>query len=107
MSFVAPCDPDFLDFLATGETGIGKSTLVDSLFKRNLGDEPVTHRDGPVQLVSRTHDLEEPGVQLKLTVTHTEAYGDQIDKRQSVDPIIEFIEAQVQYTPTMNMYIFL
>ena len=63
-----------------GETGIGKSTLVDSLFKTSLPDHPQTHANEQVDLRVSTFELVESGVRLQLTVAETIGFGDQLNK---------------------------
>lgn len=64
----------------TGETGIGKSTLIDTLFNTNLKDKKSSHFYSNVGLKIQTYKLQENNVQLKLTVVNTVGYGDQINK---------------------------
>ena len=42
-------------FLFLGETGIGKSTLMDSLFKEDFKDTPVSHKQPDVKLSHNTY----------------------------------------------------
>ena len=56
------------NILCVGETGIGKSTLVDALFKTNFEGEVSTHRLGRVALNSNTYQLMESNVKLTLTI---------------------------------------
>lgn len=64
----------------TGETGIGKSTLIDTLFNTNLKDKKSSHFCSNIELKIQTYELQESNVQLKLTVVKTVGYGDQINK---------------------------
>lgn len=64
----------------TGETGIGKSTLIDTLFNTNLKDKKSSHFYSNIELKIQTYELQESNVQLKLTVVKTVGYGDQINK---------------------------
>lgn len=47
--------PLFPFFLFLGETGIGKSTLMDSLFKEDFKDTPVSHKQPDVKLSHNTY----------------------------------------------------
>ncbi|XP_005872993.1 PREDICTED: septin-12 isoform X1 [Myotis brandtii] len=72
------------NIMVVGQSGLGKSTMVNTLFKSKiwkstpsglvLGSTPQT-----LQLHSMTHVIEEKGVKLKLTVTDTPGFGDQIN----------------------------
>lgn len=69
-----------LSFCFSGETGLGKSTLMDTLFNTKFEGEPATHTQPGVQLRSNTYDLQESNVGLKLTIVSTVGFGDQINK---------------------------
>lgn len=71
---------DNASMFVTGETGIGKSTLIDTLFNTNLKDKKSSHFYSNVGLKIQTYELQESNVQLKLTVVKTVGYGDQINK---------------------------
>lgn len=63
-----------------GETGLGKSTLIDSLFNTSFGERTSTHFQPNVRLKAQTYDLQESNVRLKLTIISTVGFGDQINK---------------------------
>ncbi|MEQ2174325.1 Septin-6, partial [Goodea atripinnis] len=62
------------------ETGLGKSTLMDTLFNTKFEGEPTQHNQPGVTLKSNTYELQESNVRLKLTVVNTVGFGDQINK---------------------------
>ncbi|ELW66309.1 Septin-14, partial [Tupaia chinensis] len=84
------------NILCVGETGIGKSTLIDTLFNTNLKDSKSSHFYSNVGLKIQTYELQESNVQLKLTVINTVGYGDQINKEASYQPIVDYIDAQFE-----------
>lgn len=67
-------------FSQIGETGLGKSTLMDTLFNTKFEGDPASHSQPGVQLKSSTYDLQESNVNLKLTIVSTVGFGDQINK---------------------------
>ena len=79
-----------------GETGIGKSTLMDTLFNTNFDSTPSAHNLPTVKLKSQTYELQETNVKLKLTICDTIGYGDQINKEDSFATIVEYIDAQFE-----------
>jgi small GTP-binding protein len=71
--------------LVVGDSGLGKSTLVNSLFMTDLyGDEKNanTQIGKTVSITSRTAELEEKGVRLKLTVVDTPGFGEAINNQK-------------------------
>ncbi|MED6253877.1 Septin-6 [Ameca splendens] len=68
------------NILCVGETGLGKSTLMDTLFNTKFEGEPTQHNQPGVTLKSNTYELQESNVRLKLTVVNTVGFGDQINK---------------------------
>lgn len=85
------------NLMLVGSSGLGKSTFVNTLFAskilpRNNGLK-LDELKKTVELTTRSHGLiivgfvnfkviEENGVQLKLSVTDTPGFGDQIDNDQ-------------------------
>uniref|UniRef100_F6XQY0 Septin n=1 Tax=Xenopus tropicalis TaxID=8364 RepID=F6XQY0_XENTR len=84
------------NILCVGETGLGKSTLMDTLFNTKFESEPNSHSQPGVQLKSSTYDLTESNVRLKLTVVNSIGFGDQINKEDSYKSIVEFIDSQFE-----------
>merc|ERR1711983_319283 len=84
------------NIMCVGETGLGKSTLMDSLFNTNFESIPQNHREPNVRLDSHTYELEESNVKLKLTICDTVGYGDQVNKEDSFTPIVDHIDAQFE-----------
>lgn len=79
--------------------GLGKSTLVDSLFLTSLYSEreipPATERiKKTVSLQTSTVEIEEKGVKLKLTVVDTPGFGDAVDNEESWVPIVKYVNDQ-------------
>ncbi|XP_032082068.1 septin-10 isoform X1 [Thamnophis elegans] len=84
------------NILSIGETGIGKSTLIDTLFNTSFDDHVSTHFQPNVRLKAQTYELQESNVRLKLTIVNTVGFGDQINKDDSYQPIVDYIDAQFE-----------
>jgi septin 6/8/11 len=82
------------NILCVGETGIGKSTMMDTLFNTNFDSTPSSHDLPGVKLKAHTYELREKNVLLKLTLVDTVGFGDQINKEESWKPIVDYIDAQ-------------
>ncbi|XP_057620721.1 septin-14 [Chionomys nivalis] len=84
------------NILCVGETGIGKSTLINTLFNINLKENKTSHFYSKVGLKVKTYELQERNIPLKLTVVKTVGYGDQINKEASYQPVIDYLDAQFE-----------
>ncbi|XP_025921093.1 septin-12-like isoform X1 [Apteryx rowi] len=89
------------NIMVVGQSGLGKSTMVNTLFKSKVSrkaTQPGHEERIPktVQLQSVTHVIEEKGVKMKLTVTDTPGFGDQINNENCWDPIIKYINEQYE-----------
>ncbi|XP_064246413.1 septin-12 isoform X2 [Passer domesticus] len=89
------------NIMVVGQSGLGKSTMVNTLFKSKVSrksSQPGQEERIPktVQLQSITHIIEEKGVKMKLTVTDTPGFGDQINNENCWDPIIKYINEQYE-----------
>ncbi|XP_043662183.1 septin-2 [Drosophila teissieri] len=84
------------NILCIGETALGKSTLMDTLFNTNFGSTPSPHSLPNVKLKANTYELQESNVRLKLTVCDTIGYGDQVNKADSYKALVEYIDSQFE-----------
>ncbi|XP_057205118.1 septin-8-B [Triplophysa rosa] len=84
------------NILCVGETGIGKSTLMNTLFNTTFENEEVSHFQDGVYLRPRTYNLQESNVDLKLTIVDTVGFGDQVNKEESYKPVVDYIDAQFE-----------
>ncbi|XP_041072933.1 septin-9-like isoform X1 [Carcharodon carcharias] len=88
------------NIMVVGQSGLGKSTLINTLFKSKVSRKSVegTEERIPqtVEMKSISHDIEEKGVRMKLTVIDTPGFGDQINNENCWQPITEFINDQYE-----------
>lgn len=83
--------------MVVGESGLGKSTLVNTLFSSPLYQAktvPAPHAERPttVAIESISADIEENGVRLRLNVVDTPGFGDFVNNDGSWKPILDNIE---------------
>ncbi|XP_069129148.1 septin-11-like [Argopecten irradians] len=84
------------NILCLGETGIGKSTMMDTLFNTHFDSTQSRHDLPGVKLKASTYELQESSVRLKLTVVDSVGFGDQINKEDSWKPIVDYIDNQFE-----------
>jgi len=85
--------------MVVGETGLGKSTLVNSLFLSDLYTDrkipPVEERvKRTTELQKTTMDIEEKGVKLRLTVVDTPGFGDLLEGDDSWKACVKYVDDQ-------------
>uniref|UniRef100_A0A8C7QXY7 Septin n=1 Tax=Oncorhynchus mykiss TaxID=8022 RepID=A0A8C7QXY7_ONCMY len=90
------CQGFCFNILCIGETGIGKSTLMDTLFNTNFENCESSHFEPQVKLRAQTYDLQESNVKLRLTVVNTVGFGDQMNKQDSYQPVVDYIDRQYE-----------
>jgi len=86
--------------MVVGESGLGKSTLINSMFLTDLYSD--TH-PGPSQRLKKTVQVEthsvllnEKGVNLTLTVVDTPGFGDAVDNSNCWDSVMKYVEIQYE-----------
>lgn len=89
------------NLMVIGESGLGKSTFINSLFLAELynpTDFPNTfERRKKTTFIDATSVLlSEKGVNLRLTVVDTPGFGDSIDNSNCWQPIIEHIDSKYE-----------
>ncbi|XP_026060966.1 neuronal-specific septin-3-like isoform X4 [Carassius auratus] len=90
-----------LNIMVVGQSGLGKSTLMNTLFKskvsrKSFPSEAEEKIPKTIEIKSISHDIEEKGVRMKLTVIDTPGFGDQINNENCWQPIMKFINDQYE-----------
>ena len=87
--------------MVVGESGLGKSTLINSMFLTEVYNS--TDYPGPTQRLKKTVSVEttrvlmkENGVNLLLTMVDTPGFGDAVDNSNCWTPIIDYIESKYE-----------
>ncbi|CAJ0931806.1 unnamed protein product, partial [Mesorhabditis belari] len=84
------------NLMCVGETGIGKTTLIESLFNMKLEFDACDQELNTVELRSKTYEVVEGGIRLKMTIVETAGFGDQLDKDKSAQVIVGHINEQFE-----------
>ncbi|XP_026051146.1 septin-2A-like isoform X3 [Carassius auratus] len=89
------------NLMVVGESGLGKSTLVNSLFHTNLymdrcmpGVSEKIART--VSVTKNTIDIVEEGVNLRLTVIDTPGFGDAINNHESWKAAVHYVDQEME-----------
>ncbi|XP_070497712.1 septin-7 isoform X7 [Chironomus tepperi] len=87
--------------MVVGESGLGKSTLINSMFLSDIYNQE--QHPGPSFRAKKTVAVEttkvllrENGVNLTLTVVDTPGFGDAVDNSNCWSPIIDFVESKYE-----------
>ncbi|CAB4027310.1 neuronal-specific septin-3-like [Paramuricea clavata] len=90
-----------LNIMVVGASGLGKSTLVNTLFKAKLSRASCISQPfvipKTVEIKTVSHVIEEKGVRLRLTITDTPGFGDQVNNTNCWEPVIEYIHDQFDH----------
>jgi septin 3/9/12 len=102
-SSISPSSPSYARHLTaptlTGQTGLGKSTLINTIFASHLIDSKGRlHPEEPIRSTTEiqavSHIIEENGVRLRLNIVDTPGYGDLVNNERCWDPIVKYIKDQ-------------
>ncbi|XP_034150962.1 septin-9 isoform X1 [Esox lucius] len=98
------------NIMVVGQSGLGKSTLVNTLFKSKVSRKSCTPNyeekiSKTVKLQSVSHVIEEKGVKMKLTVIDTPGFGDQINNENCWEPIVNYVNEQYERYLKEELYV--
>ncbi|XP_035034102.1 septin 4a [Hippoglossus stenolepis] len=87
--------------MVAGESGLGKSTLINSLFLTDLyKDRKVPNAEErisqTVDIIKHTVSIEEKGIKLRLTIIDTPGFGDAVNNSESWKHIEDYIDEQFE-----------
>ncbi|CAH1800594.1 unnamed protein product, partial [Owenia fusiformis] len=87
--------------MVVGESGLGKSTLVNSLFLTDLYPERLIPTaaekiNKTVKIETSSVEIEERGVKLRLAVVDTPGFADAIDNKDCFNAILSYIDEQFE-----------
>ncbi|XP_068456476.1 septin-5-like isoform X1 [Clinocottus analis] len=87
--------------LVAGESGLGKSTLINRLFLTDLyKDRKVPNAeeriDKTVNITKHSINIEEKGIRVRLNIIDTPGFGDAINNTESWNTIADYIDMQYE-----------
>ncbi|KAI9105620.1 Septin-domain-containing protein [Phlyctochytrium arcticum] len=91
--------PYEFNVMVVGESGLGKTTFMNTLFNAPLTEQPQQRNLAGTKTVSidaTTFELAEDGVTLMLTVVDTPGFGDQLNRETNFEPIMNYIDTQYE-----------
>ncbi|CAH6722263.1 cell division control protein 3 [[Candida] jaroonii] len=90
-----------LNLLVVGESGLGKSTLINTLFNKeilvsndDLTNDEDTSSEDQVKIETTSSEIEEDGVKLKLEIITTPGFGELTNNTDSWKPIIDEVNSR-------------
>jgi len=90
-----------LKLMVVGESGLGKTTLIDTLFRTNVKDESSPQsaylNAKTVTIEKREVCITEGDVSLNLTVVDTPGYGDAINNEDAWQPVLDYIDVELEH----------
>ncbi|KAI7831230.1 Septin-domain-containing protein [Gamsiella multidivaricata] len=88
-----------LNLMVVGESGLGKTTFMNTLFNTDLKEEILPKKIHSTQTVSiqpAYYELVEDGVLLNLCIVDTPGFGDELNREHNLTPIIQYIDQQFE-----------
>ncbi|KAF9161582.1 Septin-6 [Actinomortierella ambigua] len=88
-----------LNLMVVGESGLGKTTFMNTLFNTDLTEEILPRNPQSTQTVvisPKYYELGEDGVSLNLCVVDTPGFGDELNREHNLTPIVEYIDQQYE-----------
>lgn len=86
--------------MLAGESGLGKTTFINTLFSttvKSYGDNSTRYASPirkTVEIGITKAELEEKGFKVRLNIVDTPGFGDNVNNKESWQPIVEFIDDQ-------------
>uniref|UniRef100_A0AC35TK23 Septin-type G domain-containing protein n=1 Tax=Rhabditophanes sp. KR3021 TaxID=114890 RepID=A0AC35TK23_9BILA len=84
------------NMLCVGDRGIGKTTLIESLFNRKFEFEPCTDESNKVSLCVSECKITEGAVTCQLKIVETAGYGNHFDTNNGAKLITNYIDDQFE-----------
>jgi septin 7 len=88
--------PFVFNLLVVGGSGLGKSTLINSMFLADIySKQNIKRIEKTLNVEAHLVELEENGVKLSLAVIDSPGFGDAVDNTNHCNTIVEYVEKQL------------
>ncbi|KAK9874535.1 hypothetical protein WA026_005377 [Henosepilachna vigintioctopunctata] len=85
-----------LNVLCVGESGIGKKTLMDSLFKTTLETDEDVYYSNHTVFKSNAYVIKEQNISISLNLCRTVNYGDDMNRKDSLKAITDHVDRKFE-----------
>uniref|UniRef100_A0A6G3MFK1 Septin-2 (Trinotate prediction) n=1 Tax=Henneguya salminicola TaxID=69463 RepID=A0A6G3MFK1_HENSL len=85
------------NIMVVGESGLGKTTLINTLLNTNMRSSLSNHKEleKTVTIEVNTLELEERGSKIRLSIIDTPGFGNSLNNSNAIEPLVTYIDSQL------------